>query len=229
MLRGRAPVIALFVLLVAIGALFWRRSQRGPAPVVARTSVWVPPRPHQRPPKLLPAAALPPALEHQRGDLLVVHVEDVLGGAIAGAEVSRKQVVLGITDQAGVARLAQAALGLPRSDRLEVAADGYARRSASYVSPGEVRVQLLPGGSLSGVVVEKGSDRPVPGLTVVAEQATTISDAQGRFTLRDLAAGTYPLQARGPAHFGALPAPVAVGLGRAVAGVRLEVTRACKG
>jgi hypothetical protein len=106
-----------------------------------------------------------------------------------------------------------------------VEAPGYADASARYAFPGEVTVKLVPGSVVSGAVVDR-SGHPMPGLTVRGGQRTTVSDADGRFSLDRLPAGVYPIDASGPGWFGRLPEALALGLARTTSDVRLVVARA---
>jgi hypothetical protein len=211
------------VILVSIFAL--RRPGVAPgagaAPARARShSFWrVTPQPA---PQAAEAVASPPARPSgDRAPLLAILVEDATGGPIAGATVKVKEHALGVTDQEGWLHVHSDAV--PRTGYLAVTAAGYAAGATSYASPGAARVQLLPGSQISGVVVEAGTGRPLADLVVTAGELETNSDHTGRFAFRDLHAGILRLQARGPHHFGSLPAPIAVGLGKVVANLRLEV------
>jgi hypothetical protein len=168
-----------------------------------------------------PAAPTPATATKPDQPSLAVLVEDATGGPIARAAIVIEDKPRGLTDAAGWLRLPVTAI--PRDGALVATAAGYARGRASYASPGEVRLQLLPGSQIAGVVVESGSGRPVADVPVFAAGGSTTSDQAGRFVLRDLAAGLVRLAARGPHHAGALRDPIPLGPGKIVSGVRLEV------
>lgn len=167
---------------------------------------------------------------------LIVHVEDATGGPIANAAVAATSgtadepvhdLPLGQTDAAGLLLVPEGATGLGTAGEVHVRADGYAQGDKAYALPGDVRVLLLPGSQISGIVVERATGRPVVGIAVRADDdVETQSDAQGRFAFHDLHAGPYRLEARGPHVFGASKVPVTVGLGRGASDVRLEVDSA---
>jgi hypothetical protein len=226
--RTAAIVIAAAALVAVVSLLVilrGGRGARGPAHLPGRSSFWHVPLPGETPNA---AAAAPVAativpdggITDPRSQLAIL-VEDATGGAIPGAAIVVDDKRIGATDGTGWLRVAAGTVA--HTGTVEVSAAGYAEGSAAYASPGEVRVQLLPGGQISGVVVEAGSGRGVPDLEVRANAVVTTSDAQGRFDLRGVYAGMVRLQARGPHHIGALPTPIALGIGKVVADVRLEV------
>jgi hypothetical protein len=185
-----------------------------------RTSVWTVPRVHTAG----PAASVPVVGRSPGASGLLVLVEDILGGPIGGAQVAVGEVNVAATDASGTAYVA--AGSVPHSGLLRVSAEGYAPDEVDYRLPGEVNVWLLPGSQLGGVVVAAGTETPVGGLQVTANGRDTTSDDEGRFLFRDLPAESYRLEARGRHHFGVLPHPVALGPGRSVTGLRLEVQSA---
>jgi hypothetical protein len=227
--RRRLFLFALASVAAVIVMLFLgRRTPRPSRTAPVATAPRAPLRPHSfwtvpaaedaAAPAAIPAPS-PPAKPDE--PTLSVLVEDATGGPIARAAIAVEDKPQGLTDAAGWLRLP--AQAVPRMGSLDVTAPGYARGHITYSSPGEVRMQLLPGSQIAGVVVESGSDRPVADVPVFAAGATATSDQAGRFVLRDLPAGLVRLEARGPHHFGALRDPIPLGLGKVVNDVRLEV------
>jgi protocatechuate 3,4-dioxygenase beta subunit len=212
---------AVLVALLRSGPLV-RPAVDGPAP--PRKTFWRVAGAPARAPALTTPAPSPSA--PLSGPALIVHVEDATGGPIGGAQIRVGDRLMGVTDADGVLRIPATADGLLPAGELKASAAGYAAGQARYISPGEARIKLLPGSQLSGVVVEAGSERLMPGLRVITDDAETTTDEEGRFAFRDLQAGSVRLEARGPHHFGALKVPVAVGLGRVVSGLRIEVSPA---
>jgi protocatechuate 3,4-dioxygenase beta subunit len=109
--------------------------------------------------------------------------------------------------------------------RLEAHAPGYVSYALPLVKvpfPTPLTLGLLRGVSVEGLVLTP-EGTPVAGATVRAtewSQATTLSDAQGRFTFT-LPAGRHVLSAVRAQEAGALGAPVQVRLEHPVSGLRI--------
>jgi hypothetical protein len=215
----------IVVLIVGVGTILLRSTGRTIAPggqSSLRKSFWRAP-PHLQNAADVPAPAAPPPTARSNGPALQVLVEDATGGPIGGAKLLVKDQAVGVTDQAGHCDVALGTPGLTPTGTLEAKAAGYAPGSSAYAAPGRLLVQLLPGSRISGTVVEVGTGHPVPGLEVFADNQSTMSAADGQFSLRDITAGKHHLRAVGPHHAGQLARPVSVGPGAAVDGIRLEV------
>ena len=192
---------------------------QAPARAKGRKSIWAIARPAPGASARAPARPGTPPV----GAALQVQVDDVTGGPIEGARIKIGGTEVGTTDGSGLWWVGPPAAGIPEAGKLEATADGYAPGSAAYARPGRVRLKLLPGSQVAGLVVEAVTGRPVGGVTVSDEQRSTVSDQEGHFAFRDLPAGILRLQARGPRHHGTLDPPISVGLGRVDADVRIEV------
>jgi hypothetical protein len=108
-----------------------------------------------------------------------------------------------------------------------------------YDSTADTEVRLLQPveAKLAGIVVEKGTGRPVAGvgLTVTKDRnrpgesrEPVLSHAEGTFSISALSAGRYVLRLapteEGPAEWVAAPIFVALGVGDVVTGLRVEVS-----
>jgi hypothetical protein len=144
------------------------------------------------------------------------------------------------TDLAGRFRLA----GLPEETiaELVVRKPGRATIRATVAvasdaaEEGEVRLLLPVEAKIKGIVVEKGTGRPVAGVRLAGTGGTNrpaetgepvVSNADGTFSLLALAADRYTLGLApvgdGPADWVAAPMVVTLGVGEAVTGLRMEV------
>jgi hypothetical protein len=225
-------LVVLAALLIAAGVAGVRRLRgaRPPATSAIRPghSPWVVPRSVPR--FRVAAIAAPPASAPDggataAGKLLVVRVEDVEGGPIPGATVSADHRAAGVTDEQGILRLVTGQ-GIAAEGELIVRAPGYGVHHDRYHAPGELRCKLIVGSVVSGRVVRAATDVGVAGLVVTAGDGKTMSDADGRFTIRDLPPQLVRLEARGDGWYGALPRPIALGQGRVIDDLRVTVSRA---
>lgn len=224
----RRTAVAALVVAVVLVLLLMRR-EPGPKPTaspVARTSSWVVAR---KPlPVFRPQGQSPVTPEAPDGaGALEVRVVDITGGTIPGARVlaEEDQRQLGITGPDGKLSLDLDRQHLPRSGRLTVSAEGYGQRGAAYLAGTPVVVKLVPESRVAGLVVERDTGVPAPGLTVLCGSQRTRSDEQGRFSCGDLGPGPVAIQAFGRGLQGTLPRPLAVSIATVVTDVRLEVTR----
>lgn len=141
-------------------------------------------------------------------------VTDIVGGPIEGAMVHAKSrgtvATAALTDAQG-----RYALSLASGDHLVSAWEASYQGARSQVTVADVDrvldLTLVPGASISGRVVDRHSGEPVAGAAVsfglvntlgafrssraARRDERTISDAQGRFTLRQLAAASYQISA----------------------------------
>jgi protocatechuate 3,4-dioxygenase beta subunit len=131
---------------------------------------------------------------------------------------------LGRTDENGWLR-ADAA-GLPPIVRVVVQADGYGEESALARAPGEVTVRLLPQTRASGRVVERGTAKPVAGLTVTCDRQETTSATDGTFALSGISPGRRRIEARGEGWAGAQSEPFSLGPADSVRDLVVEVSPA---
>jgi protocatechuate 3,4-dioxygenase beta subunit len=119
------------------------------------------------------------------------------------------------------------------SAELLATAAGYANDAVVTPVPAAgVQLVLAPASSISGQVVSQGAEQPVAGVTVQAEDAhgrntpnTTLTDADGHFTLPALAAGTYTLSAAA-ARWRSEPTSVPLGVNQSIDDLVLEVAAA---
>ena len=218
-----AVVAALVVVLVLV-----RGRHRGPSVMasprrpLAAPSTWV------VPPRLTapPVPAAPPAIVTAQRALRVC-AEDVTGGHISAASVRTAGPAgadLGRTDDSGC--LGVDAGGLPAFVRVAVRAEGYAEESAIAAAPGELTVRLLPLSRVSGRVVQRGTRRPVAGVTVSCDDREATSAGDGSFTLLAVRPGRHRIEARADAWGGVQAEPFSLGPAEVVSDLVVEVTRA---
>lgn len=133
----------------------------------------------------------------ERGTAVSGVVTDASGRPAAGVEVWLDDALpAGRTDAQGRFLVSHAPTGwqrvTARSGRLVGSA---ARRN------GPVALRLGPQRSLAGTVREEGTGSPIAGVTVTlfapGPAARAVTDAQGRYAIDDLAAGTYRVWATG--------------------------------
>jgi hypothetical protein len=164
--------------------------------------------------------------------------------AITGAEVTL-YTDLGVrrarTDAAGAFSLAELA---PGTAKLSVRAAGFAPASLSVTIPDSggrrpfeiARVELAEEGAVEGQVVDARGD-PVPGARVARDRVPTwlvvganpdgvaVTDAQGRFTLRQLPEGTLSLEAYAPDYGRARADDVKIVSGRTTTNLKITLAR----
>jgi hypothetical protein len=226
-LRALAVLAALLLVAGVIGVRRLRSARPSTAAVPGGHSPWVVPRPVPRLRVASPAlpAGAPDAAATVPGKLLVVQVEDVEGGPIPGATVSAGDRAAGVTDERGILRLVTGQ-GIADDGELVVRGPGYGVHRDRYHAPGQIRCKLIVGSVVSGRVVRDATDVGMAGLVVTAGEGQAVSDAGGRFTIRDLPPQLARLEARGDGWYGALPQPIALGQGRTIEALRVPVSRA---
>ncbi|NVB39665.1 carboxypeptidase regulatory-like domain-containing protein [Pseudenhygromyxa sp. WMMC2535] len=146
------------------------------------------------------------------GSALRGHVRDVYGEPIAGAVVSGSRVA-GAHPRHVVTSQADGSFELwlaPGKAAVEVHADGHVMRISSFTSPGtDAEIAMLPGSTISGVVVDADSGLPLDGAEVhvhatlglfSADSVRGWSDANGHFELSGLPPGSYRLSALDDTH-----------------------------
>jgi len=167
------------------------------------------------------------------GAALVVRVVEDSGKPVVDAEVGLvdDQTRIVRTDGAGLATLR----GVPAGNvGVTVSGAGYATSEiAADAAPGmkvELTVTLRPGYAVSGSVID-GSSRPVAGAQVGVRGglggagirgAQAVTDAEGRFTVTALGAGTHTLVAADGDHAPTEAAPVTI-TDRPIAGVTITL------
>lgn len=140
-------------------------------------------------------------------------VNDVFGGVVDGARITIARFSIytrfdGPSSGPGVPVHATTAadgtfVAWVAEGELDVTAraEGYGRAHARVRAPGPtVSLSLLPESSLSGIVVERDTKKPVPGARVVLrtwtettsqEETATFTDDDGRFRITGLVPGRY--------------------------------------
>ena len=143
-----------------------------------------------------------------------IHIEDPNNDAIASTE----------SDEVG-----KFTLYVGPDEMLVVAdADGYATGYARGRAPGTFNIELTPGASISGTVVDAVTSQPLAGVRVDASTREWIgfdappgdvTDDEGRFTIDRLSPGRYSILVRQPRLVGSSEGSVTVGLGQQVTGI----------
>lgn len=117
---------------------------------------------------------------------------------------------------------------------------GAARMTELRDGPREEDFELVPGGTIEGVVLARPEGQPVAnalitfadsrsggtgGFTtnVSADGGRVVSDDEGRFVIRGVRSGVVALSARASGHASATPLEVPLGIGEQVSGVELWV------
>jgi len=161
------------------------------------------------------------------GVLLSGTVQDINGGAIAGAQV-RVETAGGFDTLGETRRFWSPPVASEKNGEFHMwvepghvdvvaVADGYGESSVEANAPTSVVILLTPEGSISGTVVDpKG--QPVADATVVARSlemtAEKLTGPDGMFTIDHLAAARFNVTAHTPSGFGAASGDVAVSLGK---------------
>jgi hypothetical protein len=134
----------------------------------------------------------------------------------------------------------------PGAATVQVFAPGYAPSPEARVTvpdpgalPATLDVELAPGGTLTGVVVERGSGLPIPGARVevegappslgVAVRSEAATDADGRFTLGGLAATRVSIVAYAEGHHGRIISAPPIPEGETAGPVTIELTPVAPG
>lgn len=113
----------------------------------------------------------------------------------------------------------------------------YASAQATARPPGPVKLELLliPGGTISGRVILRDGQRPVPGAHVeadpdsrsgMASARVATADVEGRFTLKGVAPGHFALTATGKRAASSEPVHVDLGVGEEVTDVEIVLDAA---
>jgi hypothetical protein len=222
----------LGLVVVAVALWVWTREPRQVRPPAAAEApaAQTEARPAQvrtagrgeRPAAVAPVAQAPPPGALRPG--LLVAVTDVGGGPIADARLMIGEQEMGRTGADGTATLAPERV--PGKGELCAVASGYADACRAFAVPGRVTLALQPGSGVDGVVVRVGDGQPVAGAAVFTDEAETVSDQEGRFSLRGLGPGQHRLEARGDHFYGRAARDLSLGLGYIETGVRLEVQAA---
>jgi hypothetical protein len=155
-------------------------------------------------------------------------VRDALGGGpIAHAVVARGAAAVETDDEG------RYSLWLERAnDAVDATADGYGMARAYADVPAQLDFALLPEATVSGIVVDNSSGRPLPHVRVQAAinsgfaQRVAISDDAGAFTFDKVAPAIYQFQVDDSHAYGDLARSVSVGLGQHLEGVVVTATPA---
>lgn len=116
------------------------------------------------------------------------------------------------------------AWSLPGEIDVAASAEGYVDNEASAIAPiDQLEIVLTPESTLSGIVVEAGSRRPLADVTVAATDRRTRTDAAGRFVLPKLAPGRYKPTATGIGGYGESAESVLLGLGQSIGELVIEL------
>ena len=169
-------------------------------------------------------------------------VSDVGGGPIGGARVAARAERELSEDAPPIVTLTgpdgHYELSLPDgSFALTAAHDDYTAvtHEAEVVGkPLTLDFALVPGGTITGQVIARDTGKPVPGAVVegragrrrYAGTRETVSDGDGKFTLRSLPSGAIALEAAGYGYASSSPTTVELGIGEQADGVRILVDHA---
>ena len=174
------------------------------------------------------------------GVLLSGTVQDINGGAIAGAKVSVPMAggleTLGETRHVWSPPVTSEKNGEfhiwvePGHVDVMAVADGYGENSVAADAPTSVVILLTPEGSVTGTVVDP-TGQPVADATVVARSlrmtTQTPTGADGTFTLDHLEAAPFEVTAHTANGYGSAPGEVAVSLGKQTT-VRIQLVAAAR-
>lgn len=135
-------------------------------------------------------------------------VEDAGGGPVAGALVTVKNEGDSLVASAFSGPDGQFALSAADGPAtLQVTADGYGGLMRGVVLPtSRVRLKLVPGSSIEGVVTASPSGRPLEGVLVQARNhsaealsfGTATTSSEGRFSIRNLGSGSHFVSVHSP-------------------------------
>lgn len=227
----RVLAAVLLIGLVLAGILAFR-ARKPPAPAVARAAAVAPPVPEPAALVASKTQARPPEL--RRGAVEIVGlVRDLTGGAVPNATVTVTMASEG-SKVGSVATTDAAGEFHAWVDEGEITAtataDGYGSATRETLIPGaRLELVLTPESVLEGIVVEAGSETPVPGALVTADaqdgeaSSRSVSGPDGRFRIRALGPGHYKPEAVTPNRWGTARASVLLGLAESVHDVRIEV------
>jgi protocatechuate 3,4-dioxygenase beta subunit len=167
-------------------------------------------------------------------------VKDIAGGTVANAVVTVVSGQEWSPTSTSVAKSgAQGEFTVwvaPGRIAAKAIASGYTAGKKTGVAPGQlIEILLTPESVLQGKVVEAGTDNPVAGAKVSAgalkqdvfewggNEATTFTDAEGRFRIPGLDPGRYKPTASNAHGFGTAPESVLLGLAESSHEVVIEM------
>lgn len=111
---------------------------------------------------------------------------------------------------------------------------GYADARTATVTPGPtITIAMVPEATLSGIVVEAGTDRPVPGARITlrawhggapVDRSVGHADDDGHFRITGLMPGRYRPGATHGTMFGTASRSIAIDLAQSIDDVRIEMT-----
>ncbi len=183
--------------------------------------------------------------EHKKNVDVILHaggveisgvVNDISGGPIAHARVRASMGSWGEggtspateTDEKGAFTLWVPPGGL----QVSASADGYASGSQRGRAPGTFEVLLTPESSLSGIVIDARTEKPIEGADVNLERtewegmldsSRKRTDEKGAFRIDGLSPGRYVAVVHGEKGYGRSEGSTLVGLGQHVTGVVVRV------
>jgi len=106
---------------------------------------------------------------------------------------------------------------------LTATADGYVDAELSTFAPRTgLELELVPEATVSGIVVEPGSETPLADVKVSIGPSDAITDEHGRFRVAKLSPGRYKPTARGIGRYGEAAESVLVRVGTSVDDVVIE-------
>lgn len=217
----RRLILVLIIVLTFAALVFWRgpRQERGRETSRAVLGATVPVRASSHQGFDKSSAPHATHIAPEGLPLCIVHVEDILGGAIEGADVIVGGQNVGSTDSDGDLIFVEYSALMATS----VSRDGYAAVEMMVSCPGTTNAFLTPASNISGKVVIKDDGRPVADVIVNAGKYRVNSGAEGVFTVRSLPPGSYQITGRGAHWYGTAQLPVTLGIGSMVTGVLVEV------
>ncbi|MFN0251198.1 MAG: carboxypeptidase regulatory-like domain-containing protein [Kofleriaceae bacterium] len=159
-------------------------------------------------------------------------VNDISGGPIAKARV---RASMGTWGEGGTSPFVETddkgafALWVPKGGlQVSARADGYAAGSQRGRAPGRFEILLTPESSLSGIVIDARTERPVEGANVSVERTeweglldvtSKRTDEKGAFRIDGLSPGRYTANVQGHEGYGRSEGSTLVGLGQHATGV----------
>jgi protocatechuate 3,4-dioxygenase beta subunit len=163
-------------------------------------------------------------------------VNDISGGPIAQARV---RASLGMWGEGGETPPAETddkgafSLWVPQGNvRVTARADGYAAGEQRGRAPGTFEILLTPESSLSGIVIDARTEKPIEGADVGVERtqwegffnfSKKRTDDKGAFRIDGLSPGRYTAIVEGEKGYGRTEGSTLVGLGQHITGVIVRV------
>jgi hypothetical protein len=198
----RVLVIAAVALAVAVGVLAFLGGASEESPALAPRAADPPPQAEPSPLASAPVEAHGVAVARLSGRVLR------RGAAIDGARVA-------VRDEAHVVEVRSGADGGFAIEGLapgryvvsaSLGAEASAVAGPMLLGPGQAReglvLELLPAASVTGVVLDALSRRPVPGAQVRSSGGQAVADGAGRFRLEALPAGDTWIEAQAKGYLG---------------------------